>query len=383
MVWRAPFLAVELAFFGGWALLEGLTGTRTPMLAGLAANASNVVLNLLLIPGLWRLPALGPTGAALATNLSLLVGLIVLARATRRAIRRTACVTSSVLATVRATASCGLPRREDRALARRFLRLGWPLGLCGLMDLAGCLAIGLLIPRLGAAAAAAHGIIGQLIALGLATAHGSSAAAVLLVARALGRRDTALALARALSTLKLQIALGLLVGAVAWLCGRAWVPLFTTDAQASAGADRLLPIGLLVIAVEGPALVLAGIIEGAGRTRLLLLSTLMFDVLFGMTAAVLVLPRGTVTSFYWVWVAKDALKVAFLLLSWRDSVRGGVARLAPEAGSPPMAGLALGLARLVRSGRVLRRDRGRRSEGRQESVPGFARPWWMTPLPDG
>jgi putative MATE family efflux protein len=359
MVWRGPLLAVELAFFGGWALLEGLAGTRAPLVAGLACNVVNVLLNLALIPGLGGLPALGAQGAALATSASMLVGLGWIAVATNRELgRRFGCGLGASL----------VPRRRaDGALGRRFLRIGWPLGLAGLLDVSGWLVIGLLIPRLGTAAAAAHTIVGQLITLGLATAHGSSVAAVILVARAIGRGDAALARARSRTVLRLQLMIGGVIGAGALCCGGGWVSLFTSDAQVAQLGAALLPLGVAIIVLEGLAVCAAGVIEGTGRTRVLLVSTLAFDIVLGLAAAALI-GRDDLTTLYAVWVGKDVLKVVFLVAISRRCVARAVevgsdlrwaAPVAPDGtascsirppGSPPrraLAGLPSSLATLA------------------------------------
>ena len=67
----APLTFASLGLTG-W--FQGRGDTRTPMVAVLLANATNIALDPVLIFGLGPIPALGVGGAALATNLAEVVG---------------------------------------------------------------------------------------------------------------------------------------------------------------------------------------------------------------------------------------------------------------------------------------------------------------------
>src|SRR6186713_45124 len=72
-----PFLRIMYAFSGGMLIFFMLGGAlrsagdaRTPMILGIVMTVLNLVLNLILIPGLGPIPAFGTTGAAMGTTIA-------------------------------------------------------------------------------------------------------------------------------------------------------------------------------------------------------------------------------------------------------------------------------------------------------------------------
>ena len=72
-----PFLRITYAFSGGMLIFFMLGGAlrsagdaKTPMVLGIVMTILNLVLNLILIPGLGPVPALGTTGAAIGTTIA-------------------------------------------------------------------------------------------------------------------------------------------------------------------------------------------------------------------------------------------------------------------------------------------------------------------------
>lgn len=63
-----------LAMFIGYGALRGLQDMRTPLLAALAVNVMNIVLDALLVNGIGPLSAMGVAGAALASSISQWMG---------------------------------------------------------------------------------------------------------------------------------------------------------------------------------------------------------------------------------------------------------------------------------------------------------------------
>lgn len=73
---RIVFLAVPSLFLGEviWSVFRSIGDTRTPMIIMLISVGLNIVLDILLIYGLWIFPRLETVGAALATTIAHMVG---------------------------------------------------------------------------------------------------------------------------------------------------------------------------------------------------------------------------------------------------------------------------------------------------------------------
>lgn len=116
-----------LVFFMIGGALRAAGDARTPLRLGLAAAALNAVFNLILIPGLGPIPALGPFGAALGT---IAANLIV-------AVAGNIWILSGTLA-VRMPRPLSL--RPDWPIIRSIFKFGLPTGLQGIaMNVAGVL----------------------------------------------------------------------------------------------------------------------------------------------------------------------------------------------------------------------------------------------------
>lgn len=304
LFWRAPFLIFELFFLSGWVMLEGLTNTRAPLAGGMAMIGGQIIFNLLLIPGYWGLPALGVVGAALASGLATMLGLAVMVGSFFKAL-------PGKLTLKKTTPGKGLI--GDAPLISKFIEIGWPYGLSGLLEVGGWLIIGLIIPRMGTEASATHSIMSQLIALGLAAANGSGIAATVLIAQAMSSQGGTTARKYAYGMVAFQIAIWLVLGGALWFTGEFWATLFIEDQQIIDAGAQLLPSCVAIMGLEGLAIVMGGIIEGTGRTRILLAATLLFDILFGISA-VIFSPKQDIDTFYYIWILKSLLKTFFLSL---------------------------------------------------------------------
>lgn len=300
LLWRAPVVAIELLFVGLWALLEGLGDTRRPLLVGALCVTSNIVLNALLIPGT-LVPALrGVEGAAVATNIALAIGGVAISWALwrRREWQREAGPAIDRAARLRRHAA-------------RFVHLGWPLGVNTLIDLTGGLTLSMLVAGYGSTIAAGHAVLSKLIALGAALAQGTGVAGLTLVARATGAGDRARLKLDVRAALLVQSALGALAAIAVWTYGERWLGLFTSDRGVLAAGRPLLLLCGLILAVDGLSLVAARLLEGMGRTRSILVATLLFDVALGLPAAVLLGGLMGWAGCYLVWLARALFKLVF------------------------------------------------------------------------
>jgi multidrug resistance protein, MATE family len=156
---------------GNW--FGGLGNTRLQMIAGGLAMAANILLNWLLIEGHWGAPALGVTGAAIASSAASWLGFAFMAWAF--ASRRIA---------PRARGPLGLRASE----LARVLRFGLPNGLNWFLEFAAfAWFINAVMTRLGTVPLAALNVVIQVNAVSFMPAFGVASAGAILVGQAVGR----------------------------------------------------------------------------------------------------------------------------------------------------------------------------------------------------
>jgi len=261
--------------------------TRTPLLIAVAVSAVKALGNLLLIFGWWGLPRLELVGAGLATLASQGVGLVIFAAIVWRQPR------SSPLA---------LRLRDFRAslpLARDVVRLSLPgLGERLAMNLA-LLAYFRILAEYGTAAIAAYTVGIRVLSFSWLPGSGIGVAASTLVGQALGSGDPDSATRVGWRSLRLAVAVALVLGIPCALARAPLARLFVEDAATVAALEPFL----LCLALAQPFLqahfALGGAHRGAGDTM-----TPFFAAAAGNWA--LRLPLACLFAFVWqldlVWV---------------------------------------------------------------------------------
>jgi putative MATE family efflux protein len=266
--WGLPALLVSLA---GTGVLRGLQDTRTPLLVAAAGAAGNVVLTVVLVLGL----GLGIAGSALGTVLAELAMAVAFA----------AVVT-------RAAGALGVSRRPRREHLSASWRTGWPLLVRTAAMRVALLAATAAAARLGTTGLAAFNVayvVWGLLALAL---DALAIAAQALVGRHLGAGDPGPVRALTARLVRWGLLAGTALGALTAVLATPLAPLFSADAD----VQRLLVVGLLVIAVLQPlagwVFVLDGILIGAGDGRYLATAACLATVAFLPLAAAAVTVAG-------------------------------------------------------------------------------------------
>jgi putative MATE family efflux protein len=143
---RVIFAGIPIAFVGFAfnSILNGIGDTRTPTILGAIASGVNVVLDPVLIFGWWGFPALGATGAALATvtsrSIVSVIGILLLIRGFRGI-------------------KIGLNDLFfDRAWLKKVAKIGIPLSIQQSANSLGFVVMMSLVSRLGTAVIATYGI---------------------------------------------------------------------------------------------------------------------------------------------------------------------------------------------------------------------------------
>lgn len=279
-----------------------------------AGNVLNLVLNWVLIYGKIGAPALGVAGSAWATTISrwvmffalLLIGWPLLKEHLK-------------------------PVREALALRPllRTLTLGLPIGISHFIEYANFAGIALLMGLLGTNEIAAHQVAINIASLTFMVPAGIGAAAAVLVGNAVGRGNTEAAR---------QAAQAALFAGGAVMCVSAFFMLaipnvlagvYTNDAAVLAIAVTLLPIAGLFQVFDGLQVVGAGILRGAGDTRVPMLIGIAGFWLVGMPISVYfgLYTPARAAGLWWGFVAGLAAVAIFLLLRIRSRFTSELRRI--------------------------------------------------------
>jgi MATE family multidrug resistance protein len=271
------------------------------------ANLLNVVLDWAMVYGHLGLPAMGANGSAWATTISRWVMVLGLLGA----------AWDSLHGHLRELH----PEVFHTAPLRRMLAIGAPIGVHMQLEFGVFGAVGLLMGRLGTDAVAAHQIALNLASLTFMVPLGVSAAATVLVGRAVGRGDAEEVRAAAQSALLLG---------VGFMCGTALIFLtlpelfariYSRDPVVIALAATLIPLAGVFQVFDGIQAVSAGILRGVADTRYPMVVGLVGFWLVGLPLSLaLAFSFGLGPPGLW-WGLVAGLAVVALLLLRRVRIR--------------------------------------------------------------
>ncbi len=248
-------------------VLRAAGDTKTPMRAGIAVNLINIVLNVFLIypSGPIRIFGLelsvlglgmGVQGAALASALSFAAGGVMIALALFRH---------------RTISPRGEALRPDKAILRRCFRVALPNMFQRFGTSLGYVVFAAMINSLGEVSTAAHTVANTVESAFYIPGWGMQTAAATLAGNAFGAGDRGRLRRLGHSLVLLEVLLMLVSGALLFLLAEPLVRLFTQDPE----VIRLGAAVLKMVAVSEPfygvPIVVEGMMQGAGQTRLPLL----------------------------------------------------------------------------------------------------------------
>ena len=274
-------LPMALIALAGQGWLRGVGDLRSPLVIVVAANAVNIVLELLFVYGFgWGLDgsAAGTVVAQLGMGAAFAALLLRAPAPSRR----------PNLAHIRSLTSIG---------AQLFVRTA-ALYACFVLATAMC-------ARIGPATVAAHQIAFQLFTFLALVLDAIAIAGQVIVGRALGGGDAEAAVATARRMIELSLAAGLVIGGVLLALADVIPRAFTSDPAVIDQAHDLWPLFCVLWPVAAVVFALDGILIGAGDTGYLAAAMLVALVVF----LPLVLTADTVAG---VWVALDVLMLARL-----------------------------------------------------------------------
>lgn len=220
-------------------VLDGLHRTGINMRISLLAFSANVVLDLLLVPGLGGLPALGPVGCAWATVLVALLQVVLFLSVMQRD------------AQLRAL---GLLRRMTPARPRELRQLWWlglPAALALTLEEGFFTASAWLAAPLGTTVLAAHQLLLSLTMLFLTLPIGLGQAGAILVGDAIGRVGQVRAGPVVRLILRQVMLIMLISAALALGAGYVLLPVYSENAAVNALFWLVLPLCAIQLLADG------------------------------------------------------------------------------------------------------------------------------------
>jgi len=257
--------------YGQMAVASYFTGrghTRIVFWVNLIGNVLNIVLDPLLIFGLYGCPKLGIAGAAYATVFSLIVQWVVLVIAAARQSSPRSLATASVVSVT------------SSQLLLRILRFGIPSGLYTVLNMLSFTIFVFVTGGVGKLEVAVSNACFTINYLFAAPMEGFAIGASTLVAQAIGRgdRDDADRVAR--RTILLGVGSVIVLSALVLAFARPVLGLFASQAGADAAAFHALGRTLLLLMAgwlvfDAADIILAGALKGAGDTRFVMVWLLL------------------------------------------------------------------------------------------------------------
>lgn len=252
---QLPGLPFLVGFFAVKQFLQAQAVVVPELVVAILANVLNACGNWLLIFGNWGFPALGLTGAALATAITQIVTLLALLAWMWRNPRQ------------RRLIGAFDRRAFELAGLRPILTYGWPVAIHFGFEMWAFQLATLFSGWLGTAALGAHTIAITLASVSFMMPLGISLAAVTRVGNLIGaglpheaRRAAWVAFAMGAGVMALA--------GLGFLLGREWLPqLFTTDPAVIALTAAVLPVAAAFQIFDGLQVVGGGVLRGMGRTR--------------------------------------------------------------------------------------------------------------------
>jgi multidrug resistance protein, MATE family len=287
---------------------RGIGDTRTPLVVVLMVELLSVILDVLLIFGVAGCPRLGIAGAALSTVICRTVGTVIYLGLFLRRGRREGFL--------------GQRRFPfDRHACWHLIRVSWPIGAQGSLEMSAWTLFTAFIARLGTAEAAAHAIAMRVTSLSYMAGYGLCVAVTTLVGQYLGAHNHAAARRSMGSCLVLVIGLMGSLGLGFFIGRYPLVRLFTHDEAVIALGVRVLLCVALLQVFDGINLIAMGVLRGAGNTRWPMLVGLLLNWgIFVPSAAlaIFVWPGGIVAG----WAAAVSTVVGLALMMLLRVLRG-------------------------------------------------------------
>jgi len=295
-----PFNVLAMAL---GAILRGSGDMKTPLIADIVANLSNILGNYILIFGKLGAPALGVAGAGIATSIARFVASAILFYVLYRE--------KTVL-----KLSLKESYRPNFSTLKRIFNIGIPSALEQFVLRAGQLTFVRIVAELGTIAFATHQIAMNIQSLSFMPGQAFSMAATTLVGQLLGADKPDIAEESARQTRLLGMIVSGISAFTIFFFGKYITMLYTNDSAIIEQSRICLRIIALIQPAQSTQFILAGALRGAGDTRFPLYSTIIG--IWGMRVAMaylFVMTFGWGLTGAWLAIALDQIVRAMVIYS--------------------------------------------------------------------
>ncbi len=305
-----PSFAIGMAA-ASW--LEGLGRVTPPMALMWVANLINLAVNVVLVPGLFGLPALGAVGATVATFVA-------------RAILALALL--GYIGLMRDSRALGVFRRPPRSRPAEIeqRRIGYGSAASAFFESGSFAAMNVIAGWIGPLAVAAWAVVVNLMSLAFMIPLGLATATAVLVARAYGASDRPGLERAAVLGFAVTAAFGVAVGLAIWPNAHWIAALYTSDTQTIALAAGALAAACIFFLPDGMQVVVAQSLRARGDVLVPTFTHLTSYVVVMLPLAyILALPLGWgLSGIVWAviiagYVSAGLLLARFWALSRRDA----------------------------------------------------------------
>jgi MATE family multidrug resistance protein len=282
--------------------LEALSKPSPAMAMMWLANVVNLVIDLVLVPGRFGLPALGAVGGACATlgaRTVLALALLI------------------YIATMREARALGVftkPPRERAAEAEQ-RRVGYGAGASGFFEVAAFAGMNVITGWIGPLGVAGYAVVLNMVALVFMVPLGLSTATAVLVGRAYGARDRRGVNRSGAIGFVVTASFGLIVSILVALAARGIVGAYTTDARLIALAVPALVLSCLFVIPDALQVVVAQSLRARGDVWAPTVTHFIsYAVIMAPLAWALALPAGLgLNGVIWAIVAASLMSAGLLL----------------------------------------------------------------------
>ncbi len=289
--------------------LQAMGRMRPIIMVIVLANVANVFLNWVLIHGRLGFPELGVNGSAWATTAARWLML--------------AAIVGLAWPALRPHLRALLPETLSPGPLGRMLALGAPIGMHMQLEFGVFGVVGLLMGRLGTESMAAHQVALNLASLTFMVPLGVSAAAAVLVGRAVGRGDEGSARRAARASLIVGTGFMFCTAALFLLAPGVLAGFYSRDATVLAVAASIIPLAGVFQVFDGIQAVSTGILRGLADTRTPMLIGLVGFWAVGLPVSLWLGFRTSLGPVGLWWGLVAGLAVVAVLLLVRVRIRLG------------------------------------------------------------
>lgn len=254
--------------------------------------AVNVTLNYGLIYGHWGFPQMGVEGAAIATLIARIVEFLIVVLYTLLFDRKLRWCPVGML-------------HPDRILFRDYIRVGLPVIVSNSLWGVAMSAQTAILGRMGDNTLAANSIATTILQVVSVVSNGSASSSGVLIGKTVGMGDVQKVKDYARTLQVIYVFIGLMTGAVLWLCKDPILSLYVITPDTRALTVRFIAVlCVTVISTSYEVSCLLGIVTAGGDTRFVLINDLVHQWL-------IVLPSAFLSAFVFkapLWVTFACLK---------------------------------------------------------------------------